>query len=407
MTAFLPPPRTWLTDEGLRLFFPAAAIHGALWPLIWVALYDFSLPLARSIPASQWHAHEMIFGTYGMALAGFLTSAVPEWTGTQRWRGRALLALLLLWLPGRLAGLLGADILVLPTAITDALFLSGLFWAVLSPMLTKRSTRHASFAVWALLFLCCEIAIRIAWLAGDFTLSARLLHAGLAIFLVFFALSVARINVVVINLALDPSGETTPYRPHPGRQNLAAGLVALYVAALLALPASLASAYLALAAAAAFFDRLAEWFIGQAVLRAEVLALGAANAMAGIGFAVIGLSGLGFPVLESTGLHLLSMGSLGMAVVSVFVIAGLRHTGRPLLLPLQAHVALGLMLAAALMRTLPELGIFESLLGVHYALAAILWAAAFAAWLHGFLPFMRAPGLGEDAEDAGCGGAPT
>ncbi len=389
--------RGWLTDEGLRLFFPAAAIHGALWPLVWVVLYQLDLPLARAIPVTQWHAHEMIFGTYGMALAGFLTSAVPEWTGTQRWRGRNLLILLALWLPGRLAGLFGADILAAPTAITDALFLAGLAWAVISPMLARRSTRHSSFAVWALLFLLCEIAIRIAWLMGDFTLSGRLLHAALAIFLVFFALSVARINVVVINLALDPSGETTPYRPHPGRQNLAAGLVSLYVVALLALPGSQAPAYLALAAAAAFFDRLAEWFIGRAVLRAEVLALMTANAMAGIGFGVIGLSGLGFGLMESTGLHLLSMGSLGMAVISVFVIAGLRHTGRRLILPAAAHVALILMLAAALMRTLPELGVFSALVGPHYAIGALLWAGAFAAWLHGFLPFMTAPGLSEEA----------
>lgn len=393
--------RHWLTDEGLRLFFPAAAIHGAIWPLVWVALYDFALPLARSIPASQWHAHEMIFGTYGMALAGFLTSAVPEWTGTRRWRGRALLVLFALWLPGRLAGLAGADILVLPTAVTDALFLGGLFWAVTSPMITRRNTRHASFAVWAMLFLLCEIGIRAAWLAGDLVWSGRLLHAALAIFLIFFALSVARINVVVINLALDPSGETTPYRPHPGRQNLAGGLVTLYVIAMLLLPDSVAPAYLALAAAAAFLDRLAEWFIGRAVLRAQVLALATANAMAGIGFAVIGLSHLGFPLMESTGLHVLSMGSLGMAVISVFIIAGLRHTGRPLVLPIAAHLALALMLAAALVRTLPELGMFEDLFGIHYALGAVLWAGAFGAWLYGFLPFMLSPGLEDHDPERG------
>ena len=133
------------------------------------------------------------------------------------------------------------------------------------------------------------------------------------------------------------------------------------------------------------------------MLRAEVLALMTANAMAGFGFGVIGLAGLGFSLMESTGLHLLSMGSLGMAVISVFVIAGLRHTGRRLVLPVAAHIALMLMLAAALMRTLPELGLFPDLVGPHYAIGALLWAGAFVAWLHGFLPFMTAPGLSEEA----------
>ena len=72
-----------LLVEGLRLFFPAAAIHAVLSPLTWVLLLGFSQPLTHTIPMSQWHAHEMIFGTYGAALAGFLTSAVPEWTDTR------------------------------------------------------------------------------------------------------------------------------------------------------------------------------------------------------------------------------------------------------------------------------------------------------------------------------------
>jgi uncharacterized protein involved in response to NO len=213
------------------------------------------------------------------------------------------------------------------------------------------------------------------------------------VFLVFFSLSVSRINVSVINHALDPSGATTPYRPHPGRQNLAAALVALYLVASLAMPQSLAPAFLALAAGAAFFDRLAEWFIGGAVFRSEVLGLAMANLMAGLGFIVIGLAELGAPFSPGTGQHLLSMGSLGLAVICVFVIAGLRHTGRRLNLPWQAHLALGLMLVATLVRTLPELGLGDMLLGAHYGLAALLWASAFAMWLHGFLPYFLAPSV--------------
>lgn len=385
-----------LLDEGLRLLFPAAAIHGAFWPLLWTLIYGLDLPLARAIPVSQWHAHEMIFGTYGMALAGFLTTAVPEWTDTARRRGRDLLVLLWLWLPGRAAGLVGADALAGLTGVTDAAFLLLLSWYIGKPMLERRTTRHLSFPIWCLVFAGAEMAIRIAWVLGEHELSGRLLGAALGIFLVFFSLSVARINVVVVNRALDPSGETTPYRPHPGRQNLAAGLVTLYLAALLVLPQTLAHAFLALAAGAAFFDRLAEWFIGRAALRTEVLGLMLANALAGLGFIVIGLAGLGGWVSATTGQHLLSMGSLGLAVISVFIIAGLRHTGRDLTLPWQAHAAMGLMLTAALVRTLPELGIGEVLLGPHYALGAILWAAAFGIWLHGFLPYFLGPLLGAE-----------
>ncbi|MBN9052199.1 MAG: NnrS family protein, partial [Rhizobiales bacterium] len=53
--------------EALRLFFPLAAAHGALLPFLWVVAGGYALPFAADIPPAQWHAHEMIFGTYGMA----------------------------------------------------------------------------------------------------------------------------------------------------------------------------------------------------------------------------------------------------------------------------------------------------------------------------------------------------
>lgn len=380
-----------LLVEGLRLFFPTAAVHAVLSPLTWVLLFSFSPPLTSTIPVSQWHAHEMIFGTYGAALAGFLTSAVPEWTDTPPRRGRALLLLLLLWLPGRVIGLAGLEALVPVAGATDVAFLSLLFWYILTHLMQRRSTRNASFAVWAGLFVLVEVGIRLAWLNGMSEMAGELLHAALMIFLIFFALAVARINVVVVNLALDPSGDTTPYRPHPGRQNLAAGMVTLYALAVLVFPRSAAPAYLALAAAATFFDRLAEWFIGKAVLRTHVLALAAANAFAGAGFLLIGLSGLGAPLSITTGYHVLSVGSLGLAVLGVFNIAGLRHSGRPLRLPWQAHAATALMVGAGLVRVLPELGIGTSLTGVHYVLSASLWSAAFGMWLVGFLPLLINP----------------
>jgi len=378
-------------SEGLRLFFPAAAIHGAMWPLIWVVLYGFGMPLAGEVPTSQWHAHEMIFGTYGMALAGFLTSAVPEWTNTPRLRGNALLAMLILWLPGRLAGLFGADWMIIPAGLADTAFLAVLAWAIILPMIRSGNRNHAAFGVWVPAMLGLEVSIRAFWVLGFFDLSAVLLHCALVLFVVLMALSMSRINVVVINNALDPSGETRPYRPHPGRRNLAGALTAAYAMAIIVLPNSQAPAFLALAAAAAFFDRQAEWFIGRALFRAEVLLLAGANLLSGLGLAAIGLSGLGLPVASSMGMHVLSMGALGLAVLAVFSIAGLRHTGRALYLPRSSHVAFALIIIAVAVRVLPELGIVEFLFGLHYAMAAMIWGTAFTVWLIGFLPFMLEP----------------
>lgn len=217
----------------------------------------------------------------------------------------------------------------------------------------------------------------------DYDLSSHLLHLAVLAFIVLFALALSRINVVILNLAIDPSGETTPYRPHPGRNNLAAAATAL------SFPESQAPAFLALAAGCAFMDRLAEWFIGRAVCHGHVLAVGAANLFAGLGLIAIGVARLAVPIAPATGLHILSVGAGGLAIISVFIIAGLRHTGRDLtVLPWQAHAAIILIIIACLIRVLPELGLLPGLIGRHYALAALFWAAAFGVWLVGFLPFL-------------------
>src|SRR5690606_19998222 len=79
-----------LGDEGFRLFFPLGALYAALWPFRWVLVFGLDLPLARTTPPALWHAHEMIFGAFGAALIGFITTAVPEWTDTQRPQGKFL-----------------------------------------------------------------------------------------------------------------------------------------------------------------------------------------------------------------------------------------------------------------------------------------------------------------------------
>ena len=109
-----------LGDEALRLFFPLAALHAALWPFLWVAVHRMGLPLARDTPPSLWHAHEMVVGGFGAALLGFVLTAAPEWTRQERPKGRILFILAALWGVGRLVGLVGADHVGLMAAVAES-----------------------------------------------------------------------------------------------------------------------------------------------------------------------------------------------------------------------------------------------------------------------------------------------
>jgi uncharacterized protein involved in response to NO len=380
-----------LLTGGVRLFFPAAAVHTIIGPLLLACLSGLQLPFAHSLPLEQWQLHEMIFGTFAAALGGAMMSAVAGWSGAPPKQSKALLALLALWLPGRLAGIAGAGFAVVFSTATDLAYLSLLGWFVFRPTMARRSGRNFIFLVWIILFGVTEAAVCGAWLAKDFELSARLLQTALTILVIMLASAHGRINVTVLNLALDPSGETAPYRPHPGRQSLAPVMTALYALAALVLPQSQAPAFLAIAAGCAFMDRLAEWFIGRIFFKSHVLALALANCLTGIGLIVVGWASLDTSFSAVAGVHILGLGGVGLAVIALFSIAGLRHTGRPLVLPWQARAAIALTIMACVVSVSPVQDIFTSLVGLHYELSAFCWAGACALWLSKYLPYFLEP----------------
>jgi uncharacterized protein involved in response to NO len=381
-----PPLATILGDEGFRLFFPLGALYAALWPFQWVLVFGLDLPLVRTTPPALWHAHEMIFGAFGAALIGFITTAVPEWTDTPKPQGKVLYWMAALWGGGRLVGFLGADLLGWFGALCDAAWLLLLTAYVVRVSLQKRTDSLLAFVFWIGALAACQVAVRAAFLAEDIELAQRLLHLAGFVFLGLLGLALARITVAVTNLVLDPTETTSPFRPHPGRLNLAPGLVAVAVAGDLAGLSPEASAYLAIAAGAAFMDRAGEAFVGREALRTEIAVLAGSSLLAGAGLILVGLARLGAPFAEAAGLHVALMGGLGLGVLAVFSIAGLLHTGRPLVFTRATRLAALLLVAAVALRVLPDLGLVPQPPGPPYAGAALLWAAAFLLWLKAYWP---------------------
>lgn len=378
-----------LSDEGFRLFFPLAALHAALWPLLWVGLWSFGLPLAGDIAPGLWHAKEMIFGAWGAALLGFLTTAVPEWTDTPRLRGRALWVLAALWAVARLAGLLGADWMLWPAMLAEMGWLIGLLAYLLQVSLQRRTTRVLAFAGWAFALLTACLMAHLALIAGAQDRAAEWLRLSGLVFLGMLSLALARITVPVTNVVLDPSELTSPFRPHPGRLNLSAGLVALALLAEVAGLSPAVTGYLWIAAGAGFLDRMAEGFVGREAFRAEIMVLMAASGLAGAGLLTLGASGLGAPWGAAGPLHLALMGGLGLGVLAVLAIAGRFHTGQSLGLNRATRAGFVLAGAAVLLRALPEIGLLPWPPGPLHLLAALLWAAAFLLWLADYWPALR------------------
>lgn len=376
-----------MSAEGLRLFFPIAALHAALWPFLWVVVFRYDLPLVRVTAAGHWHAHEMIIGSFGAALIGFLTSALPEWTETPRFRGRLLFWLAGLWCLGRIAGLAGAESLILPGAVADQLWLLFLIAYTIFLSLRRRSTGLLGFLVFLCMLAGAAGALRIAMATGDYDAGEKAIRLAAFSFLGLLGLALARITVPVTNQILDPTEMTSPYRPHPGRINLAPGLVALLLIADLGGASEPVRGFLMLAAGGAFLDRVAEGFIGRETFRAEILSLSLSSGFAGAGLVVGGLSLVDLPFSFIGALHLMLMGGLGIGVLAVLSIAGLLHTGQPLRFPRAARLALAGMVLAVCWRVVPEISPGITLPGGH-GIASILWALSLLLWLGTYLPLL-------------------
>ncbi|WP_284279032.1 NnrS family protein, partial [Sphingobium jiangsuense] len=110
----------------LRGAFRPFFLGGALWAAVALALWLLSFSGLIGLPGAMeppvWHRHEMLFGFVGAVVAGFLLTAIANWTGRPPVSGAPLAALFALWIAGR-AVLLGSAVIgPLAAAAVDAGF---------------------------------------------------------------------------------------------------------------------------------------------------------------------------------------------------------------------------------------------------------------------------------------------
>jgi uncharacterized protein involved in response to NO len=165
-----------LLNLGFRPFFSGAAVFALASILLWmgVTVFGWQWPDLGPVPA-VWHAHEMIYG-YGMAVvAGFLLTAVKNWTGVQTLHRTPLLLLFLLWLAGRVLILLGEIVPLAVTGVVDCLFAALLTIAISLPIVKVRQWKQ--FGILSKLVLL--LASNLLFYAGAMNLIDGGVRAGL------------------------------------------------------------------------------------------------------------------------------------------------------------------------------------------------------------------------------------
>ena len=128
---------------AFRPFFLGAGIFAVVSVFIWMIVYVHGINFNFSgMSPTTWHAHEMIFG-YAMAvIAGFLLTAIKNWTGQQTLRGPGLVVLFALWLLARAIPLTGMNVPLVVLAIIDLAFMLLLVFAATMPVLKAKQYKQ-------------------------------------------------------------------------------------------------------------------------------------------------------------------------------------------------------------------------------------------------------------------------
>lgn len=367
---------------GFRPFFFLAALYAGLAVPAWLVLYHTGVDLPGALEGTAWHAHEMLFGYLAAVIAGFILTAVPNWTGRLPLSGLPLAALVLLWAGGRAAMALVADP-VLAMAI-DLAFPAALAAAIWREVIVGKNWRNAPVAGMLTLF---GLANAVHHMEGFGLVPEGLgTKLALAVIAMLIALIGGRIVPSFTRNWLVKQGK--PRLPAPfGRPDKAALLVtAVAMLSWIALPQTQFAGIALLASGAHLAVRLLRWAGAASWREPIVLILHLGYGWLALSVLLLGCSVIWAFVPQSAAIHALTAGAVGTMTLGVMTRASLGHTGREIMadgwtLAIYAAVTLG-----ALLRVAAALALDHHLLLL--LTGGALWSASFLLFAARFAPIL-------------------
>src|SRR5487761_1921098 len=366
---------------GLRPFFLVASAFASLSIALWAAQYAGWLRQPY-LEGPMWHAHEMIFGFALAVIAGFLLTAVRNWTGRPTPSGGTLIALVGLWIAGRV-------LLVTPYAVAaaavDTLFPVAVAVGIGVPLLRSGNRRNYPFIGLLLAMAALDLTEHLSRL-GVIALPERYAVQG--------ALDIVLVIMTVMGGRVIPMFTSNGVRDSAPRRNAIierlapASAVALLVADLLQAPPSALIAVLALGALVQGL-RAWLWRPWQTLRVPLVWVLHAGYLWIPVYLALRALAEAGaLPMPIAT--HALTAGAIGMLTIGMMTRTARGHSGRPLAADRHEVAAYSLVGAAAFTRVVVPL-VAMSLYREAVIASACMWSAAYAIYAIHYWPILTRP----------------
>lgn len=378
--------RTFLS-YAFRPFFLAAAGWSAIAIALWIATLTAGLRLPTRFDPLNWHIHEMLFGFVLAAVAGFLLTAIPNWTGRRPVSGALLGSLLGLWLLARIDAMACEWVAPWLAIAIDIGFPLALAVVVAGEIIAARNRRNYPIIAPVVVLGAANLLMDLS-LEGFGVLGSYGWRLALAAILILVSVIGGRIvPTFTRNWLVNRRKKSLP-SPTGAIDRASLGVLHAALMVWVFLPTASITGFVLLAGAALNLWRLLRWRGTET--RSEPLLL---ILHIGYGWLVLGVAALGVATLDTTfplsaAIHALTAGAIGTMILAVMTRVTRGHTGRELTADIATNVIYGLVILAAAVRVAAALDgdARALLLG-----SAALWISAFGLFVVRYAPLVLRP----------------
>ena len=372
---------------GFRTFYALAAIFAIAAMIMWLRAFAGLSGTGEYLYSIAWHSHEMLFGFAVAVIAGFLLTAVRNWTGLPTPTGAPLAMLAILWIAARVLIITGPAALA---AIVDVTFLPALALAIAVPILRSKNKRNYKVLAIILLLAGAHGIYHLASLgfAGAW-LARTSLFAGIDILMILMAIVGGRVIPAFTRNAL-PSA-TSRHEPWVEVVTFVSMILVTFVTVLngyWAVPSMLA-AILLIIVAASHAIRLALWDPVKTLHNPLLWMMPVAYSWMPIAFLLRALAVTNV-VAAGAWIHAMTMGAVSSLMLAMMMRSSLGHTGRQLIASKADMAAFLLLQIAAIVRVVASVTAGETYQQWIVA-SGLIWALAFLVFAWRYVPMLARP----------------
>ncbi len=370
---------------AFRPFFLLASLWSVVAMLIWIVSLQVGTMLPSRFDPLTWHIHEMLFGFVPAAIAGFLLTAIPTWTGRRPIQGGLLASLIGLWILGRLAVLLSGWLPIWLSTIVDVSFLLALSATAAKEIIVSGNWRNVAMPVPVLVLAVANLLMHLE-IAGAAVSPGLGWRLGLAAIMILISVIGGRIiPAFTRNWLVNRSSQHLP-APHGLLDGVSLGLLHAGLVGWAFAPQFEPLGVLLILAALANCPKLLRWQGLRTSAEPLLVILHVGYLWLIGGSALLGASMLTNIIPLSAAIHAMTAGTIGTMILAVMTRVSLGHTGRPLHADRITTLVYMLVTAAAVVRI--GAGFSAASYMLLLELSAALWFAAFGMFIVRYAPFL-------------------